>query len=71
MSKKMVTAVFAAGSLALGLSGAAQAKSPVPGKPGTQNIVEIALDVNAALRSVRLPDRRRDLQRTGEPSSAS
>jgi uncharacterized surface protein with fasciclin (FAS1) repeats len=49
MSKKMVTAVFAAGSLALGLSGAAQAKSPVPGKPGTQNIVEIALEKNEAL----------------------
>ena len=49
MSKKMLTAVFAAGSLALGFSGAAQAKSPVPGKPGTQNIVEIALGVNAGL----------------------
>ena len=49
MSKKILTAVLAAGSMALGFSGAAQAKSPVPGKPGTQNIVEIALGVNAGL----------------------
>ena len=49
MSKKTLTAVLAAGSMVLGFSGAAQAKSPVPGKPGTQNIVEIALGVNAGL----------------------
>ena len=42
MSKKILTAAVAAGSMVLGFSGAAQAKSPVPGKPGTQNIVEIA-----------------------------
>jgi len=47
MSKKMLAAVLAAGSMVLGFSGAAQAKSPVPGKPGTQNIVQLATFVNA------------------------
>jgi len=49
MSKKTLAAVLAAGSMVLGFSGAAQAKSPVPGKPGTQNIVEFALGVNEDL----------------------
>lgn len=47
MSIKTLAAAVAAGSLALGSVGLAQAKSPVPGKPGTSNIVEIALAVNA------------------------
>lgn len=47
MSIKTLAAAFVAGSLTLGSVGLAQAKSPVPGKPGTSNIVEIALAVNA------------------------
>jgi len=49
MSKKTLAAVLAAGSMVVGVSGAAQAASPVPGKPGAQNIVEIALGVNQQL----------------------
>ena len=47
MSIKTLAAAVVAGSLTLGSVGLAQAKSPVPGKPGTSNIVEIALAVNA------------------------
>jgi uncharacterized surface protein with fasciclin (FAS1) repeats len=43
-------ALGTAAALALSsFSGAALAKSPVPGKPGDQNIVEIAIDVNGTL----------------------
>jgi transforming growth factor-beta-induced protein len=45
--KKMIPAVIAAASVAFGFAQAVHAKSPVPGKPGTQNIVEIAASVNA------------------------
>lgn len=46
--KKIKAVTFtAAGIAALGLAGVASAKSPVPGKPGNQNIVEIATAVNA------------------------
>ena len=47
MSIKTLAAAVVAGSLTLGSVGLAQAKSPVPGKPGTSNIVEIALAVNS------------------------
>lgn len=47
MSIKTLAAAVVAGSLTLGTVGLAQAQSPVPGKPGTSNIVEIALAVNA------------------------
>jgi transforming growth factor-beta-induced protein len=46
-NKKMIPAVVAAASMAFGFGQAVHAKSPVPGKPGTQNIVEIAASVNA------------------------
>lgn len=36
------------GALALGVAGVSHAKSPVPGKPGDSNIVEIALAANAS-----------------------
>ncbi len=36
------------GALALGCATAAVAKSPVPGKPGNQTIVQVALGANAA-----------------------
>ena len=49
MLKKTLPAVLATGSMVVGISGAALADSPVPGKPGTQNIVEIALGVNNQL----------------------
>lgn len=45
--RKMVPAAAVAASMAFGFAQVAQAKSPVPGKPGTQNIVEIASAVNA------------------------
>jgi transforming growth factor-beta-induced protein len=45
--KKMIPVVIAAASMAFGFAQAVHAKSPVPGKPGTQNIVEIAASVNA------------------------
>jgi len=46
--KKIKAVTFtAAGIAALGLAGVSSAKSPVPGKPGDQNIVEIASAVNA------------------------
>lgn len=48
MSKmKLFKAIAVAGALAFGATGAAAAKSPVPGKPGKANIVEIAAAVNA------------------------
>jgi uncharacterized surface protein with fasciclin (FAS1) repeats len=47
MSNSIMRAAVLAGVLALGAAGAAQAKSVVPGKPGTQNIVDIAKAVNA------------------------
>lgn len=46
-NKKMIPAVVAAAAMAVGVGQAVHAKSPVPGKPGTQNIVEIATAVNA------------------------
>jgi transforming growth factor-beta-induced protein len=45
--KKVIPAVVAAASVAFGFAPAVHAKSPVPGKPGTENIVEIAASVNA------------------------
>jgi transforming growth factor-beta-induced protein len=44
---KLVTAAVAAASLAFGFAQTVQARSAVPGIPGTQNIVEIATAVNA------------------------
>ncbi len=44
---KNIPALLTAGAMALGFAGVAQAKSPVPGKPGASNIVEIASAVNA------------------------
>ena len=41
-NKKMIPAVVAAAAMAFGFAQAVHAKSPVPGKPGTQNIVEFA-----------------------------
>ena len=46
MSNSVVKAALAVGALALGAAGATHAKSVVPGKPGAQNIVQIALAVN-------------------------
>jgi transforming growth factor-beta-induced protein len=49
--KTTIATVLAVGVATIGLAGAAHAsgkKSPVPGKPGTANIVEIALAVNAS-----------------------
>jgi uncharacterized surface protein with fasciclin (FAS1) repeats len=48
MFKKIALGTAAALALS-SFSGAALAKSPVPGKPGDMNIVEIAIDVNATL----------------------
>jgi uncharacterized surface protein with fasciclin (FAS1) repeats len=45
-NKKMIPAVVAAAAMAFGFGQAVQAKSPVPGKPGKQNIVEIAIAEN-------------------------
>lgn len=46
-NKKIIPAVVAAASMAFGFCQAVHAKSPVPGKPGTQDIVEIAASMNA------------------------
>jgi uncharacterized surface protein with fasciclin (FAS1) repeats len=46
MSRKFVGVAIVGASLALGSVGIAQARSPVPGKPGTMNIVQIAQAVN-------------------------
>lgn len=46
-NKKIIPAVVAAASMAFGFCQSVHAKSPVPGKPGTQDIVEIAASVNA------------------------
>jgi transforming growth factor-beta-induced protein len=46
-SFRKIPAFLVAGAMALSLASAAQAKSPVPGKPGAANIVEIAMAVNA------------------------
>ena len=46
MSSKSLGALVVAGAMALGYSGTSLAQSPVPGKPGQANIVEIALAVN-------------------------
>jgi uncharacterized surface protein with fasciclin (FAS1) repeats len=50
MFNSKVTSIILAGAVAIGSAGVAQAgsakKSPVPGKPGTQTIVQIAIDVN-------------------------
>jgi uncharacterized surface protein with fasciclin (FAS1) repeats len=46
-SKKMIPAAVAAAAMAFGFGQAVHAKSPVPGKPGKDNIVEIAAAVNA------------------------
>ena len=45
--KSLVPVLMAAGALACGLAPVAHASSPVPGRPGTANIVEIAAAVNA------------------------
>ena len=46
-NRKTFRAIVIAGTLALGTTGVASTKSsPVPGKPGTLNIVQFALDVN-------------------------
>jgi uncharacterized surface protein with fasciclin (FAS1) repeats len=47
MSNKILPALVAAGAVAFAVAPVAQAKSPVPGKPGKANIVEIASAVNA------------------------
>lgn len=44
---RMISAMVATASMALGFAQAVHAKNPVPGKPGTQNIVQIAAAVNA------------------------
>jgi len=49
MSKKTLRAALVAGSMVVGVSGAALAESPVPGRPGAQNIVETALAANLQL----------------------
>lgn len=46
MSRKMIPALVAAGAVAFALAPVAQAKSPVPGKPGASNIVELAAAEN-------------------------
>jgi uncharacterized surface protein with fasciclin (FAS1) repeats len=48
MSIKTLPAALLASAMAFGSVGVAQAKSPVPGKPGAANIVEIAAAVNQA-----------------------
>jgi uncharacterized surface protein with fasciclin (FAS1) repeats len=47
MSNKVLKTAIAAGVIAFGAAGVAQAKSPVPGKPGTLNIVELAIAANS------------------------
>jgi uncharacterized surface protein with fasciclin (FAS1) repeats len=49
MSNKILKAAVAAGVIALGAAGVAQAKSPVPGKPGASNIVDTAIAANKQL----------------------
>jgi uncharacterized surface protein with fasciclin (FAS1) repeats len=44
----MIPALLAAAAMAVGFASAVHAKSPVPGKPGTQNIVDLAISVNTA-----------------------
>jgi len=44
--KKKIPALLVAGAVAVGLAGTAQAISPVPGKPGAANIVQVALAEN-------------------------
>jgi len=50
MFNSKITSIILAGAVAIGSAGVAQAssakKSPVPGKPGNQTIVQIAIDVN-------------------------
>jgi uncharacterized surface protein with fasciclin (FAS1) repeats len=46
MSHNAVKAAVAAAVIALGATGVALAKSPVPGKPGAANIVETAIAAN-------------------------
>jgi transforming growth factor-beta-induced protein len=48
MSNNVLKAAIAAGVIALGAAGVAQAKSPVPGKPGPLNIVEFAIAANSS-----------------------
>jgi uncharacterized surface protein with fasciclin (FAS1) repeats len=43
---RMIPALLAVAAMAGGFAQAVHAKSPVPGKPGNQNIVEIAISVN-------------------------
>ena len=50
MFNSKVTSIILAGAVAIGSAGVARRapaeKSPVPGKPGNQTIVQIAMDVN-------------------------
>jgi uncharacterized surface protein with fasciclin (FAS1) repeats len=52
MFNSKITSVILAGAVAFGSVGVAQAgsakKSPVPGKPGSQTIVQIAINVNGS-----------------------
>jgi uncharacterized surface protein with fasciclin (FAS1) repeats len=52
MFNSKIPSVILAGAVAFGSAGVAEAgsakKSPVPGKPGSQTIVQIAIDVNAS-----------------------
>jgi uncharacterized surface protein with fasciclin (FAS1) repeats len=45
---KMIPALLATAAMTVGFAPAVHAKSPVPGKPGTQNIVDLAISVNTA-----------------------
>jgi uncharacterized surface protein with fasciclin (FAS1) repeats len=47
MNRKNLLSVAVAGLMTLGVATAAVAKSPVPGKPGKQNIVELAVGATA------------------------
>jgi len=47
MKGTRIATLVAAGVIAMGAAGVSSAKSPVPGKPGDANIVEIAQAVNA------------------------
>ncbi len=53
MFNSKITSIILAGAVAFGSAGVAQAgsakKSPVPGKPGTQTIVQIAIGFNKTL----------------------
>jgi len=46
MFNRRIATAIAAGALALGSAGIAHAAKPVPGKPGDQNIVDLAVFVN-------------------------